>query len=210
MYRTVGVQAGAGEATLRRRACRCSSDRRPRTTQSEGLRVMKDRVGRQRNLMPTGCALPASLLCQFVGISVPAARTHEAVRPATSGQILPAGFFARKICLKFAQSLRKRRPRHPTTLHLVACLNNRISRSWLATCLRQMFSYKFRLIAVSAKCLLVNCECLLQQRNARSGLTGFVHKHPEIRNVRCRFRAVRRSTGRPATAIRAASRSRAA
>src|SRR3954452_16434123 len=30
------MQAGAGEATLRRRACRCSSDRRPRTTQSEG------------------------------------------------------------------------------------------------------------------------------------------------------------------------------
>src|SRR4051812_11099316 len=93
---------------------------------------MKDRVGRQRNLMPTSCALPASLLCQFVGMSVPAARTHEAVRPATSGQILPAGFFARKICLKFAQSLRKRRPRHPTTLQLVACLNNRISRSCLA------------------------------------------------------------------------------
>src|SRR3954465_9717190 len=93
---------------------------------------MKDRVGRQRNLMPTGCALPASLLCQFVGMSVPAARTHEAVRPATSGQILLAGFFARKICLKFAQSLRKRRPRHPTTLQLVACLNNRISRRALA------------------------------------------------------------------------------
>src|SRR3954470_10534649 len=93
---------------------------------------MKDRVGRQRNLMPTSCALPASLLCQFVGMSVPAARTHEAVRPATSGQILPAGFFAGKICLKFAQSLRKRRPRHPTTLQLVVCLNNRISRSLLA------------------------------------------------------------------------------
>src|SRR4051795_9474598 len=92
---------------------------------------MKDRVGRQRNLMPTSCALPASLLCQFVGMSVPAARTHEAVRPPTSGQILPAGLFARKICLKFAQSLRKRRPRHPTTLQLVACLNNRISRSKL-------------------------------------------------------------------------------
>src|SRR3954451_3550859 len=74
----------------------------PEPYSQRGLRVMKDRVGRKRNLMPTRCTLPASLFCQVVGISVPTARTHEAIRPATSGKILPARFFAAKLCLKFA------------------------------------------------------------------------------------------------------------
>jgi hypothetical protein len=54
---------------------------------------MKDRLGRQRNLAPTGGTLPASLSRQFVGAPVPAPQTRETLRPAAGGQILLARFF---------------------------------------------------------------------------------------------------------------------
>ena len=56
-----------------------------------------------------------------IGAPVPAARTHEAIRPAAGGQILLARFLAGKLRLKLGQGLRKWRARHSPTLPLVAC-----------------------------------------------------------------------------------------
>src|ERR1019366_5358619 len=63
-------------------------------------------------LVPTTSALPAPELHQFIGAPVPAARTHEAIRPAASGQILLACFLSGKLRLKLGQSLRKWRARY--------------------------------------------------------------------------------------------------
>ena len=49
--------------------------------------------------------LPASELCQLIGVPVPASWTHETIRPAACGQIVLASFFGGKLRLELAQGL---------------------------------------------------------------------------------------------------------
>ena len=82
---------------------------------------MKNGPGRQRNLVPALDALMASLVHQFVGPPVAATRTHEAIRPPTSRQILLAGLVRSEVGLKLAEGLGERGARHPFTLPIGAC-----------------------------------------------------------------------------------------
>jgi hypothetical protein len=95
--------------------------RGPKPQRQRGSRVMQNRPGRERHLMPAGGALPTSLSHHGICALVPAAPTREAIGPATGGQILLTGLFAGELTLKFAQVSRKRRTRHAPTLYLVAC-----------------------------------------------------------------------------------------
>ena len=93
----------------------------PKPQRQRGSRVVQNRPGRQRHLIPAGGALPTSLSHHGICALVPAAPTREAIGPATRGQILLTGLFASELTLKFAQVSRKRRTRHAPTLYLVAC-----------------------------------------------------------------------------------------
>src|SRR6266850_208346 len=95
--------------------------RGPKPQRQRGSRVVQNRPGRQRHLIPAGGALPTSLSHHGICALVPAAPTREAIGPATGGQILLTGLFADELTLKFAQVFRKRRTRHAPTLYLVAC-----------------------------------------------------------------------------------------
>ncbi len=95
--------------------------RGPKPQRQRGSRVMQNRPGRERHLMPAGGALPTSLSHHGICALVPAAPTREAIGPATGGQILLTGLFAGELTLKFAQVSRKKRTRHAPTLYLVAC-----------------------------------------------------------------------------------------
>ena len=93
----------------------------PKPQRQRGSRVVQNRPGCQRHLIPAGGALPPSLSHHGICALVPTAPTREAIGPATGGQIPLAGLFAGELTLKFAQVPRKRRTRHAPTLHLVAC-----------------------------------------------------------------------------------------
>jgi hypothetical protein len=95
--------------------------RGPKPQRQRGFRIVQNRPGRQRHLIPAGGALPASSSHHGVCALVPAALTCEAIGPATGGQILLAGLFAGELTLKFAQASRKGRTRHAPRLYLVAC-----------------------------------------------------------------------------------------
>src|SRR6516225_9114832 len=98
---------------------RCHQIGGPEPLDKRRLGVVENRTGRQRNLMPTRRALPASVR-DHVGSTMTATRTHEALRPATGFQILLAGLFSGKLAAELVQILRKwRAPRTPT-LQIVA------------------------------------------------------------------------------------------
>lgn len=103
--------------------------RGPEPLRQRDPRVVQNRPGRQRHLVPARRALPASLFHDGVGARVGASRASESVGPPTRGQVLLARFFGRELTLKLAQISGKRRARHAHTLLMVASLNNRISRS---------------------------------------------------------------------------------
>jgi hypothetical protein len=81
--------------------------RSPEPYRKRRFRVMQNRPGRHRGLVPTTTTLPASQFHQFIRPAVPAARTHEAIRPAAGSQILLASLLSSKLRLKLAQCLRK-------------------------------------------------------------------------------------------------------
>src|SRR5882724_5257175 len=95
--------------------------RGPKPQRQRDFRVVENRPGRQRHLMPAGHALPASLSYDGIRALVPTALTRKAIGPATGCQILLASLFAGELTLKFAQARRKGWPRHAPTLYLVAC-----------------------------------------------------------------------------------------
>jgi hypothetical protein len=94
---------------------------RPEPHRQRRLRVVKDRPGGQRDLVPTRRTLPPPEFVHAIGASVLAARTHESVRPSTRGQVVLIGFLSGKLSLKIAHILRKGRSWHAATLHMVAC-----------------------------------------------------------------------------------------
>ena len=81
------------------------------------LRVVENRAGGQRHLVPAGHALPAAVRRQSIAARVPTATTHEPVRPATRRQVVLTGFLGRELPVEFPQILGKRRARHP--LHYI-------------------------------------------------------------------------------------------
>jgi len=85
----------------------------------------------QRDLVPTGSTLPPSLVHQFIGSSMSASRTDEAIGPATGRQVLLASLVCGEVGLKLVYCLRKRRSGHPFTLPIGACWSNQISISRL-------------------------------------------------------------------------------
>lgn len=82
---------------------------------------MKNRARRHRYLVPAMGTLPAPQLCQFVSAMVPTSRAHEAFWPAAGGEVRLTSLFGRKLRLKFAHVLGKRRARHNPTLQFVVC-----------------------------------------------------------------------------------------
>src|SRR6266404_2403434 len=104
---------------------------RPEPDGERRFRIVEDRPTCQPNLVPTTRTLPASAFHQFIGTPPSAARTHKAIWPPAGGEIFLASFLGGELRLKLTQSLWKRRSRHAPTLPLVACCNNRISRSRL-------------------------------------------------------------------------------
>ena len=94
--------------------------RRPEPLRQRGLRVVENRSSGQRDLMPARGALPASIR-QRVRPRMSAARTREALGPATRRQVLLASLVGREFSLKLAQILRKGRAWHAFTLQVVAC-----------------------------------------------------------------------------------------
>ena len=85
------------------------------------LRVVKNRSGRQGDLVLARDTSPASVFQHPIGSPVSTSRTAETLRPATCGQIPLAGLLGRELTLKLTQVSGKGRTRHPRTLHLVAC-----------------------------------------------------------------------------------------
>jgi len=90
--------------------------RRPEPCRQRRLRIVENRAGRQRDLIPTACALPAARPGDRVRASMATSRTYESVGPSTQRQIVPARSVARELPLEFGQILRKRRSRHAVTL----------------------------------------------------------------------------------------------
>ena len=93
---------------------------RPEPGRQRRLRVVQDRARRERHLMPTAGALPSPRRHPICAPML-APRADESVRPATGGQVSLACLLGRELALKLVQILRKRRPRHPSTLQVVAC-----------------------------------------------------------------------------------------
>src|SRR5580693_6046245 len=87
----------------------------PEPDRQGDLGVMKDCLCRHRNLVPTAGALPAFQFHQFISTLVAASRTHKPIRPAAGGQVFLTSLFRGELRLKFRQSFRKRRARHPYT-----------------------------------------------------------------------------------------------
>src|SRR2546426_6418928 len=83
--------------------------------------VVKNSPGSQRDLVPTSCALPTSLLHNRISASMPASATGEAVRPATCCLVILAGGLAGELYQKLWQVLRKGWACHPDTLQRVTC-----------------------------------------------------------------------------------------
>ena len=84
---------------------------RPEPLRERRLRVVENRAGSQRDLMPALGALPAAVR-DHVGSPMAAAWTAEAVGPATRRQVLLAGRLGSELKLKLAQARRKGRTRH--------------------------------------------------------------------------------------------------
>ena len=82
---------------------------------------MKDGSRSERDLLAAGSTLPASPSHQGIAVSVGASGTLETLWPAARGQVLLAGFLARKLKLKLAERLGKGWSRHPRTLQPVVC-----------------------------------------------------------------------------------------
>ncbi len=94
---------------------------RPEPHQERRLRVVENRPGGQRHLIPARRTLPAPVCGQAIAARVPAPGTHKAVRPAARRQVVLTGLVGRKLPLKLPEILRKRRARHADTLPVVAC-----------------------------------------------------------------------------------------
>jgi hypothetical protein len=95
--------------------------RRPEPRGQRRLRVVKDRPGRERHLVPAADALPSSRPRDSVGSSMTTSRAHETIGPPALRQVVFARLFAHELPLKFSQIPRKRRSRHAPTLQVVAC-----------------------------------------------------------------------------------------
>src|SRR6202030_3616947 len=81
----------------------------PEPDRQGDLGVMKNRLRRHRNLVPTAGALPAFQFHQFIKTLVAASRTHKPIPPPARGQVFLTSLFATELRLKFAQGSRKRR-----------------------------------------------------------------------------------------------------
>jgi hypothetical protein len=95
--------------------------RRPKPRRERGLRIVKYRPGRYRDLIAAGGALPATAACQAVRGRLTAPRTPKTVWPAACRQVLRASLLAGKLLLKLPQALGEARSRHPRILPSAAC-----------------------------------------------------------------------------------------
>lgn len=82
---------------------------------------VKNRPGRQRDLVSAAGALPPSLIHQFVRSPMSALGADEAIGPAAGRQVFLAGFLGGELALKLPQRFGKRRSGHPSTLRIGAC-----------------------------------------------------------------------------------------
>ena len=121
-----GLVTGKTELTLQHQCghsalVRSHQIRRPEPVGQRNLGPVKNRPGRQRNLVSALDALMASLVHQFVSPLMPASRADEAIRPPTSRQVLLASLVRSEVGLKLAERLGKRQSRHLSTLPIGAC-----------------------------------------------------------------------------------------
>ena len=79
---------------------------RPEPHGERRLRVVENRPGGQRYLIPTRRTLPAPLLDQSIAARMPAPGTRKTVRPATRRQVVLASLFGGELALKLAAILR--------------------------------------------------------------------------------------------------------
>jgi hypothetical protein len=91
----------------------------PEPMGQRGLGIVKDRPRGQRDLVATGCTLPASSSHQRVAASVGTSRTLVTLGPAARGQVPLAGLLVDELELKLAKRLWEGRARHPPTLQVV-------------------------------------------------------------------------------------------
>jgi len=76
--------------------------RRPKPMRQGNLSPVKNSPRSQRDLVPAASALPASLVCQFVGSPMTASRADEAIGPSTGRQVLLASLLTGEVGLKLA------------------------------------------------------------------------------------------------------------
>ena len=93
----------------------------PKPMRQGNFSPVKNSPGGQRDLVSTGSTLPPSLVHQFIGSSMSASRTDEAIGPATGRQVLLASLVCGEVGLKLVYCLRKRRSGHLFTLPIGAC-----------------------------------------------------------------------------------------
>jgi hypothetical protein len=118
-----GLVTGQAQLALQKQGRHASlvrghQGRGPEPVRQRNFRAMKNCARSQPDLVATLAALPAPLVQQLLGFCVSAARTNEAIRPTTSGQIPLAGFLRGTVGLKLAQRFWERGVRQASTLHI--------------------------------------------------------------------------------------------
>ena len=85
------------------------------------LGPVKNRPGRQRDLVTAAGALPPPLTPQLISSPISAAGTEETIGPTAGCEVMFAGFLGSEIVLKLPQGLGKWRFWHPFTLPIGVC-----------------------------------------------------------------------------------------
>ena len=85
------------------------------------LGPVKNRPGRQRDLVAATGTLPPPMIHQKVSPPISAAGTEEALGPAADREVLFAGFLGGEFALKLPQGFGKCRSGHRFTLRIGVC-----------------------------------------------------------------------------------------